>query len=379
MVDYPAPDPDTPPRPPAWSSTGFLHASHVAARREQDPDSAVDESDATAWAVPYTDLTMLLMVFFIVMMSMAGTDLRSANTEPDSQSSPDAREPHVQSDQASGSASSQGNHIAARGQGILSADGANLPINSAAQPQGSGLLPDGSHVLPGGGTLTGSDRAHAADATDRPPPAHAAPRDAQPEDSATLEPNSFSSPFGLLPSSSRARSSLNPRPATQSVPPSQTEIFASEWVRRVAALETSARKFLDQHELTGLIEIDATPEGVILRLPEELLFTSASPDLQLQGTALVASVFPLLRDTPGHIQISGHTDDRPIHTARFPSNWELSSARAIAVVRVLRQMGLPENRLQAVGHGSNRPIATNATEKGRAKNRRVTIDISPRP
>jgi len=94
---------------------------------------------------------------------------------------------------------------------------------------------------------------------------------------------------------------------------------------------------------------------------------------------LLAGVAPLLDEIDGDIQVSGHTDDVPIRTARFPSNWELSAARAIAVVRLLRQLGIPETKMQAVGHGANRPIATNSHAAGRAVNRRVTIDITPLP
>jgi chemotaxis protein MotB len=94
---------------------------------------------------------------------------------------------------------------------------------------------------------------------------------------------------------------------------------------------------------------------------------------------LLARVATFLEDVDGDIQVSGYTDDVPIRTVRFPSNWELSAARAISVVRLLRQMGIAETKMQAVGHGANRPIASNSHAIGRSINRRVTIDVTPRP
>jgi chemotaxis protein MotB len=75
------------------------------------------------------------------------------------------------------------------------------------------------------------------------------------------------------------------------------------------------------------------------------------------------------------IEVEGHTDDVPIATAQFPSNWELSSARASSVVRLLIDNGVPAKQLAVVGLASNQPLASNDNPEGRAKNRRVTITI----
>ncbi len=81
----------------------------------------------------------------------------------------------------------------------------------------------------------------------------------------------------------------------------------------------------------------------------------------------------MFRKFPAEVRVEGHTDDVPIHTARFPSNWDLSAARAVAVARYFQSAGLPADRLAATGYGENRPVATNDTPEGRTANRRVEI------
>jgi chemotaxis protein MotB len=85
---------------------------------------------------------------------------------------------------------------------------------------------------------------------------------------------------------------------------------------------------------------------------------------------------PVLNARRTPIAVEGHTDDVPIKTARFPSNWELSSARASTVVRQLQSAGVAPSRLRAVGFGETRPVAGNHTPEGRAKNRRVVLVLS---
>ena len=76
-------------------------------------------------------------------------------------------------------------------------------------------------------------------------------------------------------------------------------------------------------------------------------------------------------------QIAGHTDNKPIKSARFPSNWELSTARGVAVTRFLAANGVPETRLSAAGYADTQPVASNDTPEGRAQNRRIEIVLMP--
>jgi chemotaxis protein MotB len=84
------------------------------------------------------------------------------------------------------------------------------------------------------------------------------------------------------------------------------------------------------------------------------------------------------KDLPWVLQVDGHTDRRPISTARFPSNWELSTARALAIVKFLRSQGVPPERLAATGYGEFHPLDTANTETAHARNRRIELKLTSR-
>lgn len=161
--------------------------------------------------------------------------------------------------------------------------------------------------------------------------------------------------------------------------PSPAEAAAAAWARQLDALAAQAGRFLDTRDLRGAVALTRTATGVRLRLADNLLFASGRAEIRPAGAELLRRLQPLLADVPGTIRIEGHTDNVPIATARYPSNWELSAARAIAVVRRLIGLGLAERRLEAIGYGANRPIASNATAEGRARNRRVAVVLVPQP
>lgn len=118
----------------------------------------------------------------------------------------------------------------------------------------------------------------------------------------------------------------------------------------------------------------------------EVLFASGSDEVSPEGrqqlAALAATVKTLLTRIPGDLpwvlQVDGHTDRRPIATARFPSNWELSTARAVSIVNFLRAGGVPPNRLAATGYGEFHPIDSGAGEGSLARNRRIELKLTSR-
>ena len=116
----------------------------------------------------------------------------------------------------------------------------------------------------------------------------------------------------------------------------------------------------------------------MIRLKEKALFASGSAALQGQAEQIVPVIAALLSSLPERVTISGHTDNVPISTAQFPSNWELSSARAVSLMRGLMgaQPALNPARFSALGYSEYRPIASNDTEEGRAQNRRVEVFIA---
>jgi chemotaxis protein MotB len=109
---------------------------------------------------------------------------------------------------------------------------------------------------------------------------------------------------------------------------------------------------------------------------DNLLFPRGDADLRPPALAILGKVAGLLKGIPNAITVEGHTCDLPISTERFPSNWELSAARACSVARYLvDKQGLDPKRLAAAGYGESRPVAPNDSEDGRVRNRRVNLVI----
>ncbi len=120
-----------------------------------------------------------------------------------------------------------------------------------------------------------------------------------------------------------------------------------------------------------------TQKGIRITLEDELLFPAASASLTPAGRKLLDKICTMLKQTNLYIRVEGHTDNLPIATRQFPSNWELSTARAVNVVKYLMRKGIDPKRLSAAGYGDVKPVASNSTRAGRARNRRVELVLSP--
>lgn len=130
------------------------------------------------------------------------------------------------------------------------------------------------------------------------------------------------------------------------------------------------------------VEMEIKDKYTVLRVPDELFFSSGSANVRPQGNEVISKLAQIFAKYPNYnIRVEGHTDNKQIKLDfldAFKSNWELSSARAINVVKRLESEGhLDPKRLAAVGVGENHPIASNDTPEGRAKNRRVEFYIVP--
>ncbi len=127
---------------------------------------------------------------------------------------------------------------------------------------------------------------------------------------------------------------------------------------------------------TEPISVEINERGLVIHVLESTLFESAQATLRPEALDVLDRIGKEIRDIPNQIRVEGHTDDRPINTARFPSNWELSSARATSVVRYfIDKYSFPPDRLSALGFGEFRPMVTNNSDANRAKNRRVDIVV----
>jgi chemotaxis protein MotB len=141
------------------------------------------------------------------------------------------------------------------------------------------------------------------------------------------------------------------------------------------ALKARVDEYVDKHGLASKVTTLVTRDGLVIRLlTDKLLFASGSATLQPGGRGLLEKVGSLLRAENQHeIRVRGFTDPVPIHTAAFPSNWELSAGRAASVVRTFAQSGVAPERMEAAGRAALDPLSSNATALGRARNRRVEV------
>jgi chemotaxis protein MotB len=137
---------------------------------------------------------------------------------------------------------------------------------------------------------------------------------------------------------------------------------------------------LDKEIKAGRVQVSELAGKLTVRMAEKVLFPSGSATISKEGQATLKTVAAGLQAVSGRIvRVEGHTDNVPIHNDRFPSNWELSSGRAIAVVRFLQAQGIAPERLGAAGYAEFQPIAPNDTPEGKAQNRRIEISLALPP
>ena len=126
------------------------------------------------------------------------------------------------------------------------------------------------------------------------------------------------------------------------------------------------------------VSIQRSDRGVIMTLADKMLFESGQAELTAASHDLLNKIGMIANSTRARVDIQGHTDDQPIRTHAFPSNWELSTARAVNVLRfMIADAGVPPLRLSAVGLSKYHPLVPNDSDKNRARNRRVEIIFRP--
>ena len=128
----------------------------------------------------------------------------------------------------------------------------------------------------------------------------------------------------------------------------------------------------------GRLSVSIARGRLVINLPQDILFASGSATLGRDGRQTVAEVASVLAEIEDRrFQVEGHTDNVPISTAQFPSNWELSAARALSVVKILVEQGVAPDNVSGAGYGEYHPVATNSTTDGRRLNRRIEIVMLP--
>lgn len=125
----------------------------------------------------------------------------------------------------------------------------------------------------------------------------------------------------------------------------------------------------------GKVRVTQSKRGIAVEISDSVLFDTAKADLHTESANALIAVAEMVRNTDNLIQIEGNTDNLPMRSGQFPSNWELSAARAASVVRLFVDVGVAPQRLVAIGYGEFRPQGSNDSPEGRASNRRVTLNI----
>ena len=148
--------------------------------------------------------------------------------------------------------------------------------------------------------------------------------------------------------------------------------------RTLEQLQRQLEDYIEQNNLQEELSTQLEEEGLMIRIKERALFPSGSADLVPESQRIGPIVAGLLAAVPERVLISGHTDTDPISTSQFPSNWELSSVRAMTFMKYLLSINPDLNpaRFSAIGYGEYRPIAPNDTAENKQQNRRVEILIA---
>ncbi len=147
-------------------------------------------------------------------------------------------------------------------------------------------------------------------------------------------------------------------------------------LEQLAQLQETLAEFIDLEGLEASVMVEHQERGLVVRFADQVFFDLGKADLKPEALAILNKLGPILKDIPNPIRIEGHTDNLPIRTAQFPSNWELSTHRATRVIRyMVEELGFSPDRLSAAGYGEYRPVVPNDTPENRALNRRVDIVI----
>ncbi len=190
------------------------------------------------------------------------------------------------------------------------------------------------------------------------------------ESAATFFAQAFSKAFGMkvIPMEEVLPRQILPQPI---IPKAQLTEKGKAIKRKLIELE----RMLKEYGLEGSIQIVYEAIGIRLILKDRVLFDSGSAELKPEYRPILDKIVEILKEIKNPVEVEGHTDSIPIHTSKYPSNWELSTARAGSVVRYFISKGLDPTRFKAVGYADTKPIAPNTTPEGREKNRRIEIVI----
>lgn len=143
--------------------------------------------------------------------------------------------------------------------------------------------------------------------------------------------------------------------------------------KEISDIASEVEEFVFKNKLTGQVQVSSDERGAVITISDVVLFPAGQSEITPAGKEISKQIFDLLRQFNYNVKIEGHTDNTPIRTDKFPSNWELSSARASNVARMLVDSGFPSSKLSVEGFAEFRPKLPNDSPKNRAANRRIEI------
>lgn len=138
--------------------------------------------------------------------------------------------------------------------------------------------------------------------------------------------------------------------------------------------EATAEKLRESVQ-SSLVQVESSEKKLKLVLTEGVLFDSGKAELKERAREVLKPIVDELKKLPNDVIVEGHTDNVPIKSGRYSTNWELSMARAYSVINYMEVMGMDKRKLAGIGYGENRPVAENANHEGRARNRRIEISL----
>ncbi len=164
------------------------------------------------------------------------------------------------------------------------------------------------------------------------------------------------------------------------IPAEREESHTETEIDKLTSIQQKMNAYITKNELDGKLDTSLTDEGLLLTVRDHILFDSGVAEVRERDEYVVREIASLLvMELPRNIMVSGHTDNVPIRNADYDSNWELSVMRAVNFTKLLQESGkLAPSLFTAKGLGDYKPVATNETEAGKARNRRVEILILPK-
>ena len=319
------------------------------------------------WMVTFADLMSILLTFFILILSFSSLD---TNKYRDMVGSVEEAFGMVEESRVAGV-------IEVNGKPIFKEILIPIPIETMPAPRIAKPVEEGIESARSKDDQNGDEKESGADGTKSPeqtakvPGTEIKPGEAKPgeERKAGEKPGEApkTNPGETTSSAVGAGAKPNVGPGTKEKP-GLGEIY--EQLAKVLKPEIAQKK----------LELERKKNRIVIRFPSHIAFDSGSDELRDQFLALLDSVARVLSSSDDPIIVAGHTDDVPISTARFRSNWDLSSARAVSVVhRLQKRYEIDPARITAQGFADTRPLAANSSSENRARNRRVEIIIHRQP